>query len=351
MTKEKRSRKRRLTRADRIFLSLAILLLIASGGMIGYASLMSWTPLPEVGGDGSTVVGIDEEIKNDADNEEKVVNFLIVGIDYTETDSSAGLNRGKLTDVIMVASFNMQDNKVAIIQIPRDTYIGSEYPTGKINAVYNNANAGGINNLARVIYDRFRIPIDHYITITMDGFMNAIDAIDGIEINVTESFTLEGVTFRPGVQTLNGYQTSKFVRERHSRQGGDIGRMQAQQQVLSAIFKKFTSLSTSDITALVPTLLSEVTTDMTVKNILDIGLEALALSAEDITFHIVPGESCYVNGYSVWTVHKEILADVLNTYFRPFDDPVPAEELNIIEVQNSVDYYDDLTTGVDDYIE
>ena len=351
MTKEKRSKKRRLTRADRIFLSLAILLLIASGGMIGYASLMSWTPLSEVDGDGSTIVGIDEELKTESDNKGKVVNFLIVGIDYTETDSAAGLNRGKLTDVIMVASFNMQDGKVAILQIPRDTYIGSEYPTGKINAVYNNANAGGINNLARVIYDRFRIPIDHYITITMDGFVNAIDAIGGIEINVTESFTLEGVTFRPGVQTLDGYQTSKFVRERYSRQGGDIGRMQAQQQVLSAIFKKFTSLSTSDITSLVPTLLSEVTTDMTVKNILDIGLEALKLSAENITFHIVPGESCSVNGLSVWTVHKEVLAEILNTYFRPFDDPVPAEELNIIEVKNSVDYYDDLTTGVDDYIE
>lgn len=69
-----------------------------------------------------------------------------------------------------------------------------------------------MENLARVIYDRLRLPIDHYVTINMDGFVSVIDAIGGVEINVQESFTLEGVTFKPGLQTLNGLQAEKFVR-------------------------------------------------------------------------------------------------------------------------------------------
>lgn len=341
-----KKKKRRLTRADRILLTLSLVLIFGAAAMIGYASLMNWTPLSEMDDEGNRQpVNFDAEIQTSADIKGKVVNFLVVGIDYTETDVSAGTARGKLTDVIMVVSFNMQDGEVSVLNIPRDTYIGTEYPTGKINAVYNNSSAGGIENLARVIYDRFRIPIDHYITITMDGFMSAVDAIGGVEINITESFTLEGVTFQEGLQTLTGYQAQKFVRERYSRSGGDIGRIQAQRAFLAALFKQFKSLSTSEITALAPVLMKEVSTDLSVKQMLDIGLKVLKLDSEKISFYLVPGESCYANGRSVWSVHKDLLADILNEHFRPFSDDVPAGELNVIEVQNTVDYYDDYSTN------
>ena len=45
-----------------------------------------------------------------------------------------------------------------------------------------------------------------------------------------------------------------------------------------------------------------------------------------------------------------MLADLLNEYFRPFSDPVPAEELNILEIANTTDYYDDNDTTVGDLI-
>ena len=172
-----------------------------------------------------------------------------------------------------------------------------------------------MENLARVIYDRLRLPIDHYVTINMDGFVSVIDAIGGVEINVQESFTLEGVTFKPGLQTLNGLQAEKFVRERHSR-GGDIGRINAQREFLAALVNKFKHLSMGQISSLIPTLMQEM-----------------------------------AGSYSVWSVHKQVLADLLNQYFRPFSDPVPVEELNIQEIANTTDYYDDNDTTVNDLID
>ena len=72
---------------------------------------------------------------------------------------------------------------------------------------------------------------------------------------------------------------------------------------------------------------------------------------DDIHFYTVPGEGCTAyKGQSVWSVHLEPLAELLNENFRPFDDPVPAEELNLVELQNTTDYYDDNKSTVGDIL-
>ncbi len=338
-----KTKKKKLSFADRIMMIISVILIIASICSIGYLGIMNWKPLTELDEYGNAAT-IDSDIQNSANIKKKATNFLITGIDYAE-----GTGRGKLTDVIMVVSFNMENGAINVLQIPRDTYIGTEYPTGKINAVYGNKNKGGVENLARVIYDRFRLPIDHYVTINMDGFVNLVDAIGGVEVDVKESFTLEGVTFKPGVQVLNGLKAEKFVRERYSR-GGDIGRINGQREFMAALIKKLKSLSVKEITSLAPTLMKNVTTDMNVKTILTFAEKARKLDMANIKFHMAAGESAYINGYSVWTVHKEVLAKTLNENFRPFSDPVPASKLNIREVRNTISHYDDNTTTIDDIL-
>lgn len=89
---------------------------------------------------------------------------------------------------------------------------------------------------------------------------------------------------------------------------------------------------------------------MTVNDVLTLAPQVLKLDTSQISFHMVPGEGTYAGSYSVWSVHKQVLADLLNEYFRPFSDPVPAEELNITEIANTTDYYDDNDTTVDEII-
>src|SRR5699024_10159884 len=109
------------------------------------------------------------------------------------------VSRGKLTDVIMVVQIDLETGSVSALQIPRDTWVGTNVSeTGKINAVYG---LSGIDGLAEVIYDRLLIPIDHYVTVDMDGFIAIVDAIGGVTITIDETFTLEGVTFTPGTHT------------------------------------------------------------------------------------------------------------------------------------------------------
>lgn len=337
------NKKKRLSFTDRIMMIFSVILIVASICSIGYMSIMNWKPLSEYDEHGN-IATIDSDIQNSANIRKKVTNFLITGIDYAE-----GTGRGKLTDVTMIVSFNMVNGEINVLQIPRDTYIGSEYPTGKINAVYGNKNKGGVENLARVIYDRFRLPIDHYVTINMDGFVTLVDAIGGVEIDVKESFTLEGVTFRPGLQTLDGIRAEKFVRERYSR-GGDIGRINSQREFMAALIKKLKNLSVRELSSLAPTLMRNITTDMNVKTILTFAEKAKKLDMANIKFFMAPGESASINTYSVWTIHKEVLAQILNENFRPFTDPVAAETLNIIEVRNTISHYDNNSATIGDIL-
>lgn len=355
MMKNKSSKGPRLPLVDKLLLTLSLLMICGSALALGYVSLMHWSPLAEVvsGESGTTgsahTASLGEDIKNSGEAQEKTVNFLVTGIDYTTTDATAGTVRGKLTDVVMVVQLDLGSGKANVLQIPRDTWVGTNVSTtGKINAVYGRS---GLEGLAQVIYDQLSIPLDHYVNINMDGFINVVDAVGGVEINVQESFTLEGVTFRPGLQILDGIKAEKFVRERYHRSGGDIGRINAQRQFLAAMFQKFKHLSMSEITNLVPILMKEVTTDLNVGTVLSLVQDVLDISTDEIAFYTLPGEGATAyNGQSVWTVHKEVLAEILNENFRPYSDPIPAEKLRIQELKNSTDYYDDDNHTVTDLL-
>lgn len=358
MAKDRHKAKQPLERKNGILLVVSILLIVGAVLLAGYTSVMNWTPLAEVeetvNSEGSTIQGsvatIDEDIKTPESAAGRVVNFLVAGIDYNTTDITAGVSRGKLTDVIMVVQIDLETGSVSALQIPRDTWVGTNVSsTGKINAVYA---LSGIDGLAEVIYDRLLIPIDHYVTVDMDGFIAIVDAIGGITIDIDETFTLEGVTFTPGTRTLSGIEAEKFVRERHNRQGGDIGRINAQRKFLAAMLSEMKTLSASELTSLASIVMQNVTTDLSVGTALSLVQEILKMDTDNMSFYMLPGQTATAyNGQSIWSAHKDELAAVLNDNFRPYSDKVPAENLPIEEVANSVDYYDDNSATVTDILE
>lgn len=282
---------------------------------------------------------------------EEVINILILGID-TDDDTSRDVNN--LTDTIMVASFRVNEGTVTVLQIPRDTFVGEEYTaTGKINALYSSKSKySGIDGLAQYIYDNFCIPIDHYATITMNGFRTAIDKIGGIEIQVPETIHLDGVTIEAGLQTLDGNQSEKFVRYR-GYNGADLARLEMQRLFMASMLSQFLGTSKLNLATLVPSLIGDVSTDLVVGEIVTIGSKVLELSSENIVFTMVPGESTYVNtnaygNQSVYSVHLEPLAEIVNRYFRYDMDPITSSDLGIPEISNTINNYDDAGGTVDE---
>jgi len=342
-----------------LLLALSVVMIVSSVLLAGYTSLMNWSPLAEP--ETSTIITesgeiietssqviIDEEIKTPEEARDHTVNFLVAGIDYNTIDATAGTARSKLTDVVMVVQIDLDTGTIDCLQFPRDTYIGTSHTdTGKINSIYV---YHGIAGLAEVIYDQFALPVDHYVTVDMNGFIKIIDAMGGVTIDIDESFTLEGISFSPGTHTLSGIEAEKFVRERHSRAGGDIGRMNAQRKFLAALFAEMKDLSLGELTSLASVVMDNVTTDLKVGTALSLVQEVLKMNTDNMSFYTMPGQLGMRNGQSIWLVHKDTAADIMNENFREYTDPVPYNELLCDGVTNGYDQFGLTSETVTDLI-
>ena len=338
--------KKKMRGRDRAVFITAILLIIASLGIIGGVVLLKWRPLVDPNnGMISSQYYTPPEIK------EKSVNFLICGVDFEENTS-----RAKLTDVIMVVNFDIQGKKVNVLQIPRDTFVEKETSTGKINAVYGRSKNGGMAGLAEVIHQNLKLPIDHYATVTMTAFRKIIDELGGVQVNVPQRIVLENVTIEPGLQTLDGLKSERFVRERYIYADGDLGRVKMQRLFMAGLAKKLTSIGTNDLFKIITKVMGDVTTDMSVQEVMDFAGVMQTVDISNMNVSMLPGEGYeyYSNGHkqSCYALHKEKTAELLNLKFRPYQDAVPAGSLGIIEPEGLQYYsnYEDNDNDFDDLL-
>ena len=292
----------------------------------------------------------------------KTMTILICGADIDE--EREGNEEATSTDVIIVANMDLEKNTATLLQIPRDTYVGDVTATGKINAVYNNEDTPqeSINALASQLYDMMKLPIDNYVTITMEGFRKAVDVLGGVEVNLEQEMVfnlrdpneviVNTITLPAGPNLLNGEMADLFVRYRDYARA-DLDRMNVQRIFLAALMDKLTNMSAGSLLSAVTTVYPYLETDFSLAELADLAMRAKEFSASDITAVRVPGEPVNdfgENHQSVFTLHKEELAQTLNTYMRPHADPVDAAELKVIELQNTTGILDHSEETLDGYI-
>lgn len=118
------------------------------------------------------------------------INILLLGM-RGENIPGGGL----LADTIIVASIKPEENKVALISIPRDLQVDNPGwgNKTKINAVYaageENGKKEGIADMEKVAGDIAGMPIHYAISINFKGFVDLVDALGGIEITLDSPFS------------------------------------------------------------------------------------------------------------------------------------------------------------------
>ena len=110
------------------------------------------------------------------------VNVLLLG------NAGGRHDGGKLTDTIMVVSYNLKENKVVFISLPRDLWIDSLKM--KINAAYEIGDEKdmGLNFAKDTVGDILGIPVHYAVRVDFSGFARAIDEIGGIDVQIERSF-------------------------------------------------------------------------------------------------------------------------------------------------------------------
>ncbi len=288
---------------------------------------------------------------------DKTMNILVCGADINQDRENN--EEATSTDVIIVANIDLESNRATLFQIPRDAYVGEDLVvTGKINALYNYGykddpnGPQGITALAQTIYDQFKLPVDNYVLISMEGFRKAVDVLGGIEVTIDERLDLDAMVLEPGTHLLDGETAELFVRARKNYAQADIKRLDVQRYFLAGLMNRLMNTSTTELISLATEIYPYLETDLTVQEILQLAIEAKSFTGDSITTIRAPGEpvSRYgIYGLDVFTLHRKALADMLNEYMRPYAEPVPETELGIIEIQNTTDILDGSVDSLDQY--
>lgn len=238
----------------------------------------------------SDVTGFGSDIYEDVgaerirDADKQLQNGEPITILLTGTDSGAlyyeDVEEAR-TDVMMVITINPKTDESTVVSVPRDA-LGIQSDTtefDKLNHAYMNYDGieGTINSLQQYL----DIPIDYYVNVNMQGFMDIIDALGGVDITPTLSFTQNGESFTEGeTRTLSGLEAMQYVRMRKSDPEGDIGREKRQQQLIDAVVDKVISLGTiTNYNDILDALGDNVKTNITVDNMF--ALQSKYLSAMD----------------------------------------------------------------------
>ncbi|MGG5255334.1 LCP family protein [Neobacillus sp. SM06] len=171
------------------------------------------------------------------------VSILLMGIDDSQTRH---FGKGTRTDALMVVTLNKKENSLKLLSIPRDSYVS--IPGRSKKTKINEANAYGGTKLAiETVQDLLDIPIDYYVKMNFNAFLDVVKAIDGIDVNVPyklveqDSKDQQGaIRLQPGLQHLNAEEALALARTRHY--DNDIQRGLRQQEIIKAIVKKAVSV-------------------------------------------------------------------------------------------------------------
>jgi LCP family protein required for cell wall assembly len=276
-----------------------------------------------------TVVTLDRD-KSDGETEipEGGTNYLLLGSDKRNPETYPDSNvTGQRSDVMMLIHVPEDGSAVYVMSFPRDLYI--DIPGNGKDRVNAALAFGGVSLAVNTVEDYTGVPIDHVAMIDFEGIQGLVDALGGIEVNVSQDFERNGFTFTKGKQEINGEEALTFVRERKLFAEGDFARNRNQQQVLLGIVKKILSRDTlsspGKISDMVEVISPFLTTDdgLDSSTLVSLGMSMRDIRADDIYFLSIPhGEPITTSGGASVVDTDEDGMDILREALK--DDKVGA---------------------------
>lgn len=231
-----------------------ILAILAIGVWIGYSANKALRKITTDSNNKSSIFSFFSDFSSGSLKGKKDgrTNILLLGM--------GGKNHpgAMLTDTIIVASINWQDNKIGLVSVPRDLWVPIPgFGHAKINEAYtkgeeNKKTTGGGGSLSsRTIENVLGIPIHYYTSLDFEGFKKIVDTLGGIDIYVEKEIydpyypAPNMIDYQPfrisaGLHHMNGDLALRYARSRKTT--SDFDRSRRQMQVMAAIREKVLTL-------------------------------------------------------------------------------------------------------------
>lgn len=239
------------------------------------------------------------------------VSILFIGVDDSENRKYGESSR---SDALMLATLNEKEKSVKLVSIPRDSYVYIDEVGYKTKI--NHAHAyGGPKATIKTVEELLDIPVDYYVRLDFYAFMEVVDALEGIEVEVPYAMKEKdsndrnnAIQLQPGRQVLSGEEALAFARTR--KMDNDIERGKRQQELMKAVLSKAASAqSVSKYGKVIDAVGANMKTNMTFSEMKSLVNYAVSdqLNMETLT---LPGTDSNIDGVYYWELDEQKLAEL-----------------------------------------
>ncbi len=270
-------------------------------------------------------------------------HFLVVGSDSREglgederRALSLGAFEGQRSDTIIYVSVSTDRQGMALVSLPRDLLIIDD--EGRRTKLAD-AFAAGPNALIAAIQRNFGLPVNHYASVSLGGFINVVETLGGVEIDVPAPLFDErsGADFQAGRQHMTAQEALAYIRSREGARA-DFERIDRQQRFLRAVLRDLTDTRIlSDprrLFQLVDDVASNVTTDdgLTIGEMYSLADEIRHVVRQGVPMTTVPAYTRTIDGVDYVVAYRpgaEALFDDLRSGRRIADRGTAEERAEI----------------------
>ncbi len=361
-------RRSRLTRGQKGLIAAAAVLAVALAGVLAWQSLFvrpdlnaGKTEPQETEEPTDPVEEIDwgEGTRPRSDGERKSQDYYTVLI--LGRDTGGGGN----TDTMLLASYDVTNQKATVMSIPRDTMVNVSWDIKKINSVYNTYGGGdrGIQALYKEISQLVGFEPDYQVIIEWEAVGEIVDAMGGVWFDVPRNMNYDDplqnlhIHQEKGYRLLTGEDAMEVLRYRHDNRKngvtlgypeGDVGRIKTQQAFLKAMVEQLLKVeNVPKVRQFIQVFQDNVETNLTFQNILWFAQAAFlgGLKAENVEFVTMPGNSsAYAYSASISRANGEYseasyvtpypneLLELVNTRLSPYKEVFTRSDLDMMTV-------------------
>jgi len=252
------------------------------------------------------------------------VNILIVGCDEIESHGRA--------DTIVFLSISPKTKDVLILSIPRDTRV--EIPGRGMDKINHAYAFGGEELISKTVSFFLDEPIHFYAVADFNGFVNIIDELGGVEIDVEKEMhyvdKAGGVEIHlyPGKQILDGKKALQYTRFRQDKLG-DLGRIKRQQNLALAVIKKMIKFdSITKIPQISEGMKGYIETNIEAQDAIVLANLFRGVNQEKFRVETVQGKPVYIEGVSYLEPNVEEVQQRVKSLIYSRNSGMKVEVLN-----------------------
>lgn len=353
-TEGKAKRRSRLTGKQKILIVVAAVLAAVLAATLAYRSVFVKPELSQKTDPSSSVekdIDYGDGVRPRSDGERKSKDYYTVLV--MGRDTGGGGN----TDTMMLASYDVTNQKLIVMNIPRDTMVNVSWDIKRINSVYNYYGGGekGIKKVYQEVSQLVGFEPDYQVVIEWEAVGKLVDAIGGVYFDVPRNMNYDdpyqdlSIHIDKGYQKLDGNQAMGVIRYRHDNNmkygypDGDLGRIKTQQAFLKAVIQQLLQVkNVGKINQFSKIFQENVETDLSVQNLFWFGQSAImgGLNMSNVEFVTMPNtpKSCYsrvYHNYQSYVVpNPSELLNLVNNKLSPFVETFNLSDLDIMSVNS-----------------